>query len=340
MNTVLIPGGLGYIGSHTTLKLIENGIEVIVLDNLSNSNIKALYAMEKISNKKIKFYNADIRDVSTVRGIFKENKIDAVINFAGYKAVGESVENPLSYFDNNLIGIIKLLQIMEEFSVKNIVFSSSATVYGVPEKVPMLESDKVGATNPYARTKVVIEQILEDLSYSDPEWNIISLRYFNPLGAHKSGEIGENPNGIPNNLAPYITQVAVGKLEMLHVFGDDYNTPDGTCIRDYIHIDDLAQGHLAAIEKISYNPKGYEVYNLGSGKGYSVLEIIENFENIIGDKIPYKIVGRRSGDIDISFADISKAREFLNWEPIKDIQEMCQDTWNWQRKHPNGFELN
>ena len=339
MKTVLVTGGAGYIGSHTVLDLISEGFNVIIADDFSNSSKKVIDILENLSGKKISYYEIDIRDRENLRGIFKENQIDAVINFAGFKAVGESVEKPLMYYDNNLIGMIVLLEVMEEFSVKRLVFSSSATVYGVPKSMPLVEDNQMGATNPYGRTKLIIEKILSDVAAADNSWDIIALRYFNPLGAHKSGDIGEDPNGIPNNLAPYITQVAVGKLEKLSVFGDDYDTPDGTCIRDYIHINDLAAGHTASIKYlISGNRKGFDVINLGSGKGYSVLEIVENFEKAVGNKIPYVIAGRRAGDIPVSYAKIDKAKELLGWEPKYSIEEMCKDSWNWQKKNPDGYK--
>ena len=339
MKTVLVTGGAGYIGSHTVLDLISEGFNVIIADDFSNSSKKVIDILENLSGKKISYYEIDIRDRENLRGIFKENQIDAVINFAGFKAVGESVEKPLMYYDNNLIGMIVLLEVMEEFSVKRLVFSSSATVYGVPKSMPLVEDNQMGATNPYGRTKLIIEKILSDVAAADNSWDIIALRYFNPLGAHKSGDIGEDPNGIPNNLAPYITQVAVGKLEKLSVFGDDYDTPDGTCIRDYIHINDLAAGHTASIKYlISGNRKGFDVINLGSGKGYSVLEIVENFEKAVGKKIPYVIAGRRAGDIPVSYAKIDKAKELLGWEPKYSIEEMCKDSWNWQKKNPDGYK--
>lgn len=338
METILVTGGAGYIGSHTVLDLIAKGYNVIIADDFSNSSKKVINILEKLAEKKIIYYEVDIRDKAELKKIFKENRIDAVINFAGFKAVGESVEKPLMYYDNNLIGMIVLLEVMEEFSVKRLVFSSSATVYGIPESMPLVEGDSMGATNPYGRTKLIIENILSDLAESDSSWEIIALRYFNPLGAHKSGNIGEDPNGIPNNLAPYITQVAVGKLEKLSVFGDDYDTPDGTCIRDFIHISDLAAGHSASIKfLLSGKGKGFEAINLGSGKGYSVLEIVANFEKAVGKKIPYVIAGRRAGDIPVSYAKIDKAKELLGWEPVHTIEDMCRDSWNWQKKNPDGY---
>ena len=327
METILVTGGAGYIGSHTVLDLITKGYNVIIADDFSNSSKKVINILEKLAEKKIIYYEVDIRNKAELKKIFKENRIDAVINFAGFKAVGESVEKPLMYYDNNLIGMIVLLEVMEEFSVKRLVFSSSATVYGIPESMPLVEGDRMGATNPYGRTKLIIENILSDLAESDSSWEIIALRYFNPLGAHKSGNIGEDPNGIPNNLAPYITQVAVGKLEKLSVFGDDYDTPDGTCIRDFIHISDLAAGHSASIKfLLSGKGKGFEAINLGSGKGYSVLEIVANFEKAVGKKIPYVIAGRRAGDIPVSYAKIDKAKELLGWEPVHTIEDMCRDS--------------
>ena len=338
METILVTGGAGYIGSHTVLDLITKGYNVIIADDFSNSSKKVINILEKLAEKKIIYYEVDIRNKAELKKIFKENRIDAVINFAGFKAVGESVEKPLMYYDNNLIGMIVLLEVMEEFSVKRLVFSSSATVYGIPESMPLVEGDRMGATNPYGRTKLIIENILSDLAESDSSWEIIALRYFNPLGAHKSGNIGEDPNGIPNNLAPYITQVAVGKLEKLSVFGDDYDTPDGTCIRDFIHISDLAAGHSASIKfLLSGKGKGFEAINLGSGKGYSVLEIVANFEKAVGKKIPYVIAGRRAGDIPVSYAKIDKAKELLGWEPVHTIEDMCRDSWNWQKKNPDGY---
>lgn len=338
METILVTGGAGYIGSHTVLDLIAKGYNVIIADDFSNSSKKVINILEKLAEKKIIYYEVDIRNKAELKKIFKENRIDAVINFAGFKAVGESVEKPLIYYDNNLIGMIVLLEVMEEFSVKRLVFSSSATVYGIPESMPLVEGDRMGATNPYGRTKLIIENILSDLAESDSSWEIIALRYFNPLGAHKSGNIGEDPNGIPNNLAPYITQVAVGKLEKLSVFGDDYDTPDGTCIRDFIHISDLAAGHSASIKfLLSGKGKGFEAINLGSGKGYSVLEIVANFEKAVGKKIPYVIAGRRAGDIPVSYAKIDKAKELLGWEPVHTIEDMCRDSWNWQKKNPDGY---
>ena len=340
MKTILVPGGAGYIGSHTVLDLLKKGYTPIIVDNFSNSTEGVIGILEELSGQKIKYCELDVRNKDGLRKIFQDNKIDAVINFAGSKAVGESVEKPLMYYDNNLFGMITILEVMKEFDVKRIVFSSSATVYGNPEKMPLVEEDPTGdVTNPYGRTKVIIEDILKDLAFSDKSWSIIALRYFNPLGAHESGRIGEDPNGIPNNLAPYITQVAVGKLEKLHVFGNDYNTPDGTCIRDFIHVKDLAEGHSAALNYLFNNENlGFDAINLGSEKGYSVLEIVKNFEKAVGKKIPYVIDGRRAGDVPVCYADASKAKRLLNWSAKYSIEDMCRDSWNWQRKNPNGYK--
>lgn len=339
MKKILVPGGAGYIGSHTVLDLIEKGYEPIIVDDFSNSSKKVIKILKELSNKDIQYYELDIRNKEGLRQIFEQHKISAVINFAGYKAVGESVYKPLMYYNNNLNGMITLLEVMNEYNVKNIVFSSSATVYGIPEKMPLVETDPTGATNPYGRTKLMIEEILKDLSVSDDEWKIIALRYFNPLGAHESGKIGENPNGIPNNLAPYITQVAVGKLEKLHVFGNDYNTHDGTCIRDYIHVKDLAEGHSAALKyMLEEDKRGFEAINLGTEKGYSVLEIVKSFEKAVGKAIPYVIDARRAGDIAESYANAEKARKLLGWKAKKGIEEMCRDSWNWQKNNPNGYD--
>mgnify|MGYP000979871577 CR=1 FL=1 len=337
METVLVTGGAGYIGSHTVLDLIKKGFDVIIADDFSNSSKKVISILEKLADRKIKYYELDIRNKEGLREIFKENKIDAVINFAGYKAVGESVEKPLMYYDNNLIGMIVLLEVMEEFSVKKLVFSSSATVYGIPKAMPLVEDNDMGATNPYGRTKLFLEEIFTDLYISDNEWNIILLRYFNPIGAHKSGRIGENPNGIPNNLVPYITQVAVGKLDYVRVFGDDYETKDGTGVRDYIHVLDLALGHIKAIKKFE-DSKAVRIYNLGTGEGYSVLDMIKNFEEVTGKKIKYVVTPRRSGDIAECYADSTKAKEELGWEAKYGIREMCEDSWRWQVNNPNGYE--
>lgn len=338
MRTILVTGGAGYIGSHTVISLVKKGFEVIIVDNFSNSSRKVIKHIEKIIEKEITVYDMDLRDEKLLEGVFKNHQIDAVIHFAGYKAVGESVINPVKYYVNNIGGLLNLISVMNKYLVKNLIFSSSATVYGTILQMPLQENFSIGGvTNPYANTKVLIEEILSDTCRFNNEWNIVSLRYFNPLGAHESGEIGEDPNGIPNNLAPYITQVAVGKLDKLYVFGNDYPTPDGTCIRDYVHVMDLAEGHVAALEYLFEHDCGYEAINLGSGKGYSVFEIIKNFESVIGKIIPYKITKRREGDLPISLADITKAKKVLGWEPQREIEEMCKDSWNWQTKYPNGY---
>lgn len=335
--SILVTGGAGYIGSHTVIELVNAGYDVVVVDNLCNSSKESMKRVEEITGKAVKFYEVDILDKEGLTKVFENESIDSVIHFAGLKAVGESVAKPWLYYNNNITGTLVLLEVMNAFNVKNIVFSSSATVYGSPAEIPITENCPKGEiTNPYGQTKSMIEQILTDIYKSDTEWNIILLRYFNPIGAHKSGRIGENPNGIPNNLMPYITQVAVGRLKCLGVFGNDYPTPDGTGVRDYIHVVDLALGHVKAIEKISTNP-GLKVYNLGTGKGYSVLDIVKNFEKASGVKIPYEIKPRRAGDIAECYADASKAKEELGWEAQYGILEMCEDSWRWQSNNPNGF---
>ena len=337
MGKILVTGGAGYIGSHTVVELIDNGYEVVVVDNLSNSSKESLNRVEKITGTLVKFYENDIADMDAMDKIFVENDIDAVIHFAGLKAVGESVEKPLEYYKNNISGTLNMCEVMRKHGVKNIIFSSSATVYGDPETVPITEECPKGVcTNPYGWTKSMLEQILMDLNVADPEWNVILLRYFNPIGAHKSGMIGEDPNGIPNNLMPYITKVATKQLEKLNVFGDDYPTPDGTGVRDYIHVVDLAKGHVKALEKIVENP-GVKIYNLGTGKGYSVLEVVKNFEEASGVEIPYVIAPRRAGDIAECYADASLAKEELGWEAEFGIKEMCADSWNWQKNNPSGY---
>jgi UDP-glucose 4-epimerase len=335
---ILVTGGAGYIGTHTCVELLNNGIEVIVVDNLSNSKIEAINRVERITGKSVKFYKADILNRDELTKIFAENRIEAVIHFAGLKAVGESVEIPLHYYTNNISGTLTLCDVMKEFGVKKMVFSSSATVYGYPETVPINEDFPLDATNPYGRSKLMLEQILEDLYISDKEWSISLLRYFNPVGAHNSGLIGEDPNGIPNNLMPYITQVAVGKLEKLKVFGNDYPTIDGTGVRDYIHVVDLAVGHLKALEKIS-KETGVFTYNLGTGNGYSVLEVVRAFENASKKEVPYEIVARRAGDVAICYADPQKAKDELGWSATRGIVEMCEDSWRWQMNNPKGLEL-
>lgn len=336
---ILVTGGAGYIGSHTCVELIKAGYDVVVADNLSNSKELVIDRLEKITGKRIKLYKTDIRDKSALRTVFKENKIDMVIHFAGLKAVGESVEKPLEYYDNNVAGTVALCHVMMEFGVKKIVFSSSATVYGTAETVPMDETLPINAINPYGRTKCFIEEILQDLCVSDSEWKAVLLRYFNPIGAHESGLIGEDPDGIPNNLFPYITQVAVGKLEKLKVFGNDYPTKDGTGVRDYIHVVDLALGHVKAVEAIEKNAiDGAKAINLGTGKGYSVLEVIKAFEDVSGIKIPYEITSRRVGDIAECYADPSLAKKVLGWQTQYGIEKMCADSWNWQKNNPDGYE--
>ena len=327
---ILITGGTGYIGSHTAVELISAGYSVFLLDNLCNSKVSVLKRIEHVTGKLPVFQNLDIRDRAALRTLLSTHKFDAVIHFAGLKAVGESVSKPMEYFDNNVAGSLTLFEGMAEAGLKNLVFSSSATVYGDPASVPIRENFPLSATNPYGRTKLIIEEMLRDIARSDPQWRIALLRYFNPVGAHKSGLLGEDPNGIPNNLMPYIAQVAAGKRKELPVYGADYPTPDGTGIRDYIHVVDLARGHLAAINKIQ-NTSGVTTVNLGTGRGYSVLEMINAFVNASGRKIPYKIVDRRAGDIAKCFADPSLAKKLLGWEATLGINEMCEDTWHWQQ---------
>lgn len=335
---ILVTGGAGYIGSHTVVELQNAGYDVVVADNLSNSSEKSLQRVEKITGKKVPFYKVDILDREGLHRIFEKEKIDSCIHFAGLKAVGESVAKPWEYYENNIAGTLTLVDVMRNHGVKNIIFSSSATVYGDPAEIPITEKCPKGqCTNPYGWTKSMLEQILTDMQKADPEWNVILLRYFNPIGAHKSGTIGENPNGIPNNLMPYITQVAVGKLKELGVFGDDYETPDGTGVRDYIHVVDLANGHVKALKKIE-EKVGLGVYNLGTGVGYSVLDMVKNFEAANGVKIPYAIKPRRPGDIAVCYSDAAKAKEELGWEAKYGIKEMCEDSWRWQSNNPNGYE--
>jgi len=333
---ILVTGGAGYIGSHTVLELLELGNEVVVVDNLSNSSKESLKRVESITGKKPVFYEIDLLDKPSLDKVFSSHSIESVIHFAGYKAVGESVQKPMMYYQNNIDSTLVLCEVMEKHGVKNLVFSSSATVYGDPETVPITEASPLSATNPYGRTKLFIEYILKDLHVSDNSWNIALLRYFNPVGAHKSGLIGEDPNGIPNNLMPFVSQVAVGKREFLSVFGDDYPTPDGTGVRDYIHVVDLAVGHLKAIEKLTSNP-GLVIYNLGTGKGTSVLDMVKAFEDASGNKVPYKIGQRRPGDIATCYADPAKAESELGWKAKRGIQEMCKDGWKWQSENPNGY---
>lgn len=334
---ILVTGGAGYIGSHTVIELQNAGYDVVVMDNLSNSSEVALERVQEITGKPLTFYKADILDREATEKIFSKEKIEAVIHFAGLKAVGESVQKPWEYYNNNITGTLVLLDVMRKHNVKNIIFSSSATVYGEPEKVPVTEETPKGScTNPYGWTKSMLEQILTDIQKADPSWNVILLRYFNPIGAHKSGKIGENPNGIPNNLMPYITQVAVGKLPKLGVFGNDYPTPDGTCIRDYIHVLDLATGHVKALERLKKNA-GLDIYNLGTGIGYSVLDVIHNFEAATGITIPFEFKPRRAGDIPVNYSNADKAWKELGWKAQYGIKEMCEDSWRWQSSNPNGY---
>ncbi|MDP4086527.1 MAG: UDP-glucose 4-epimerase GalE [Bacillota bacterium] len=334
---ILVTGGSGYIGSHTCVELLNAGYEVIIVDNFSNSKMESLNRVKELTGKDYTFYNIDLLDQEALEKVFNENQIEAVIHFAGLKAVGESVSIPLHYYHNNISGTLVLCEVMKKYGVKKLVFSSSATVYGMPERVPISEDFSLGATNPYGRTKLMIEDILRDVYISDDSWSISLLRYFNPIGAHESGKIGEDPNGIPNNLMPFITQVAVGKLNELKVFGNDYPTVDGTGVRDYIHVVDLALGHLKALEKIM-NLNGVHTYNLGTGTGYSVLEIVSAFEKAANKKIPYQIVDRRPGDIAVCYADPQKAKDELGWVATRGIEEMCRDSWRWQSENPNGYE--
>lgn len=337
MAKVLITGGAGYIGSHTALELLNTGYEVVVYDNLSNSSKESLKRVEELTGKSVKFYEGDVLDAEKLTEMFRAEGIDAVIHCAALKAVGESVRKPLEYYRNNINGTLTLMDVMRNVGVKNIVFSSSATVYGSPEVMPITEDCPKGqCTNPYGWTKSMMEQIMTDLQKADPEWNVILLRYFNPVGAHKSGRIGEDPKGIPNNLMPYITQVAVGKLEKLGVFGDDYDTPDGTGVRDYIHVVDLAIGHVKAIDYILTNP-GLDIINLGTGVGYSVLDMVKAFSKACGKDLPYEIKPRRAGDIAMCYADPAKALKVLGWKAERGLDEMCEDSWRWQSQNPNGY---
>jgi len=333
---ILVTGGAGYIGSHMCVELLQSGHDVIVLDNLSNSSPQSLDAVERITQRSLTFLEGDIRDVELLKDLFEQHTVDAVLHFAGLKAVGESTEKPVDYYDVNLNGTLKLAAAMSEADCKVLVFSSSATVYGIPEVMPIAETTPTGAINPYGRSKLMVEEVLQDLYASDPSWRIALLRYFNPVGAHASGEIGEDPNDIPNNLMPFISQVAVGRRDKLSVYGDDYDTPDGTGIRDYIHVVDLARGHLRALENLARGPK-LSIHNLGTGNGYSVLEAIKAFEAASGKTIPYEIVARRPGDAAVSYADPAKAETELGWRAEYDLQRMCADAWNWQSKYPEGF---
>ena len=330
---ILVTGGTGYIGSHTCIELLKNGYEVVIIDNLINSKESVVGKIEKLSGKSVKFYKCDILDEEGMDRVFSEQKIDAVIHFAGLKAVGESVAKPITYYHNNITGTLLLCRVMRKHGCKNIVFSSSATVYGAPKSVPIKEDFPLSTTNPYGSTKLMIENILRDIYVSDNEWNITLLRYFNPIGAHESGLIGEEPNGIPNNLMPYIVKVAAGQLPYLNVFGNDYPTHDGTGVRDYIHVCDLAVGHIKALENLG----GVRVYNLGTGRGYSVLDIVKAFEKANGVKVPYIIKDRRPGDIAECYADPTKAKELLGWTAQKNLEDMCRDAWRWQTQNPNGY---
>ena len=334
--SVLVTGGAGYIGSHTLISLLENGYEAVVIDNLCNSSQESLSRVEKITGKSVKFYRGDIRDAALLDKIFAENSIESVVHFAGLKAVGESVSIPLNYYDNNIGGTLVLLEAMKRANVRNLVFSSSATVYGKPASVPIREDFPLSCTNPYGRTKLFIEEILRDLYISDNSWNIALLRYFNPVGSHPSGLIGEDPQGIPNNLMPYVAQTAIGKLPFVRVFGNDYDTPDGTGVRDYIHVVDLAEGHILALKKLEKNP-GVVTYNLGTGVGYSVLDMIRAVSKAVGREIPYQIVARRPGDIAACYADPSFAKQEIGFEAKYGIDEMCADLWRWQTMNPNGY---
>ena len=333
---VLVTGGAGYIGSHTVVELLNAGCEVVVVDNLSNANEESLRRVKEITGKDLAFYPYDVRDRAKLTEVFSAHSFDWVIHFAGLKAVGESVQKPVLYYDNNLISTLVLLETMEQFGVRNLVFSSSATVYGEPERLPLDEDCRLSTTNPYGTTKLMQEQMLKDLYRADNRWNIALLRYFNPVGAHPSGRIGEDPKGIPNNLMPYVAQVASGKLQKIGVFGNDYPTPDGTGVRDYIHVVDLARGHVAAIQKLS--EPGVHIYNLGTGKGYSVLDMVHAFEKACGKKLPYEIKSRRAGDVPACYATSEKAERELGWKAQYDLEDMCRDQWNWQKNNPNGYE--
>ncbi|MDR4987004.1 UDP-glucose 4-epimerase GalE [Bacillus cereus] len=336
--TILITGGAGYIGSHTCIELLNNNYKIIVVDNLSNSSIESLNRVKEITGKQFEFYKENVLNREKMNDIFLRNNIEAVIHFAGFKAVGESVTIPITYYYNNIMSTVILCDVMQKHNVKKFIFSSSATVYGVPKTSPITEDFPLSATNPYGQTKLMIEQIMRDIAKADSEWSIALLRYFNPFGAHQSGRIGEDPNGIPNNLMPYVTQVAVGKLKELNIFGNDYPTIDGTGVRDYIHVVDLAKGHVKALEKVLVT-KGIDAYNLGTGKGYSVLEMVKAFEKVSGQKIPYKIIERRPGDVAICFADVSKAKRELGWESKHGLEDMCVDSWRWQVNNKNGYQM-
>ena len=335
MLKILVTGGCGYIGSHTVLELLNKNYEVVVVDNLSNSSKESLRRVQQITGKTVTFHEEDVRNREGMEKIFTAHKFDAVIHFAAFKAVGESCKMPLKYYENNISGTVALLQVMEKFNVKKMIFSSSATVYGLPERLPIDENCRLSTTNPYGATKLMMENIMQDVYKADNEWNVILLRYFNPVGAHESGLIGEDPKGIPNNLMPYVAQVASGKLEYINVFGDDYDTPDGTGVRDYIHVVDLALGHIAAIEEC--NESGVHIYNLGTGHGYSVFDMIHAFEKACGKPLNYKIVDRRPGDLATCYSDPTKAFEILGWKAERGLDEMCEDSWRWQKNNPEGY---
>jgi UDP-glucose 4-epimerase len=336
MMAVLVTGGAGYVGSHTCVELLNAGYEIVVVDNLCNSSMESLRRVKELTGKDFKFYQIDLLDRQKLEIVFEQNKVEAVVHFAGLKAVGESVRLPLRYYHNNITGTLVLCELMQEYAVKRMIFSSSATVYGMSESVPISEDSPLGATNAYGRTKLMIEEILQDMYVSDPNWSIAILRYFNPIGAHRSGRLGEDPNGLPNNLMPFITQVAVGGLKELQIYGNDYPTLDGTGVRDYIHVEDLARGHLKALEMVMATT-GVEAYNLGTGRGYSVVEMVSAFEKVTGRRIPYKMTDRRPGDIGICYSDPTKAERELGWIAEKGIDEMCLDSWRWQSNNPYGY---
>ena len=336
---ILVTGGAGFIGSHTSVELLNKGKEIVIIDNFSNSKPEVLDKIKKITGKDFKFYEIDYLDKEKLEKVFEENKIEAVMNFAGYKSVGESVKKPIEYYTNNISGCLVLLDTMRKYNVKKFIFSSSATVYGEPERIPLTEDCKIGGTtNPYGSSKLFIEQILKDLYASDNSWDICILRYFNPVGAHESGLIGEEPQGIPNNLMPYIARVAAGTLKELSVFGNDYNTPDGTGVRDYIHVVDLAKGHVAALKKLEKEGEGLYIYNLGTGNGYSVLDMVKAFEKSTGKEVPYKIAPRREGDIARNYTKVDKAYKEIGFKAVYNIEDMARDHWNWQKKNPNGYK--
>lgn len=337
--TILVTGGLGYIGSHLCIELLKGGYEIVIIDNLSNSRLDTLERLKEISKREIRFYQTDLMDMKEIKKVFKENSIKGVIHLAGFKAVGESKDYPIKYYKNNITGLINLLEAMDEYNIRNLVFSSSATVYGMDNKSPLTEDMVLSTTNPYGSTKLLNEVILKDLYATDDRWSIEILRYFNPVGAHESGRIGEDPEGIPNNLMPMITQVAIGRRKKILIYGNDYSTYDGTCIRDYIHVVDLAKGHLKALEK-NFNSKGINIYNLGTGRGYSVLDVIKTFERVTERMVPYEIVGRRLGDVAISYSDPSKAYKELGWKAEKSLEDMCRDAFRWQEKNPKGYRTN